>query len=252
MFPQSRTMSKNSQFYHLLLLPLWRPQRDHHHANRQFQARSLYFHLNQSHRSLSAREKHSRSSTPSPPPFLSVDTSLANLLGSDRQTLCSGSHPSIENSSLCDRSYVLTILFLGRRSCDKLVVLREPSWRVSLPEIDSSFPFHPGNFAPILSIKGCTSILRSFRIWSGRPRYFLGNLQIFSGKFWRSCAMELLSTWMGKTSVLEMLILSLSNLWRSSVMCIDDPVPKLMGLQRWSHHRRRGSIGGLPPSIGLA
>jgi len=78
------------------------------------------------------------------------------------------------HGKLLMRSIFCTNHFIsGRRSCDKLVVLREPSW-LEFPflEVDSSFPFHPSNLAPILSIKGCTSILRCFWIWSGDPDIF--------------------------------------------------------------------------------
>lgn len=52
---------------------------------------------------------------------------------------------------------------------------------VSFPEDDRNFPFHSGSLAPILSIKGWTSILLSFLVCEGCPRYFPGKVLILPG-----------------------------------------------------------------------
>jgi len=51
------------------------------------------------------------------------------------------------------------------------------------PDFVSSFPFQPGNLAPILSISTCSASLRNRPICRGNPRYLHGNWHTFPWKF---------------------------------------------------------------------
>jgi len=124
--------------------------------------------------------------------------------------------------------------------------------KVSLPDVDRSLPFQPGSLAPILSIKGWTSIFLSFRMWRGSPRYFLGKLHILPRKLRIRWPTALLSKRMGKISVFEMFILSPNILRRSLEFYVGDLTLRPMGLQKWPHRRRIGSNADLPPLGGSA
>lgn len=78
---------------------------------------------------------------------------------------------------------------------------------VTLPVEVNIFPFHPGNRAPILSIRGWTSTRRSFHVCKGRPKYFPRKGEIFPRKVGRASVMRSSVQRMGKISVLFMLTL---------------------------------------------
>jgi hypothetical protein len=50
---------------------------------------------------------------------------------------------------------------------------------VRRPDFVSSFPFQPGNLAPILSISTCSTSLHNRPICSGNPRHLHGNWHTF-------------------------------------------------------------------------
>jgi hypothetical protein len=76
--------------------------------------------------------------------------------------------------------------------------------RVSLPAEDKNIPFQPGSRAPILSIIGWTSILRSLRVRKGSPKYFPGNDEILPVKSGSASATISSVQRIGKISILSM------------------------------------------------
>lgn len=120
---------------------------------------------------------------------------------------------------------------------------------VSLLAVVRNLPFHPGILAPIFSISGCTSILRSLLKCRGNPRYLAGKLHTFPGKLWRSCVTVLCGTLMGNISVFDMLILSPEHSPKKfSILCrcsISKPVgaAKMAASSAYKEHQRLAALG---------
>lgn len=129
---------------------------------RPVHALSLHLHLNQSHRSLRALAKRSKSRIPRPPLFFGKQVT-------DQLTKqC----PPLQNSgSSAFHRKLLLILSICRSNhfwAGKTVrwyigwADRTDLTKVSLPALESSLPFQPASLFLILSIRGWTSILLTF------------------------------------------------------------------------------------------
>lgn len=159
--------------------------------------------------------------------------SQASLLGNASPYTLSGVSP-LQRKLLLRWSIFLTNHFCSGKAviwymgCDESIVLTS----VPLPDVERSLPFQPSSLDPILSIGGCTSILRSFWMCSGSPRYLPGNLHIFPWNFEANGRWPRFQSKWGIFPSLKYWFWVPNIHRRNSRFCAVNLAPKLMGQQR--------------------
>lgn len=118
--------------------------------------------------------------------------------------------------------------------------------KTSLPEDERNFPFHPGNLTPILSINGWTSVVLSFLVCRGKPRFLPGKEDILPGKFWMRLCTSLGCNLLGENfSFARVYLQARANPRRTTGFSVNSTIPGKRVLQRVPQHRPKENILGL-------